>query len=209
MMHKLLTFKIGVAAFVLAGLLIAAPPQSPSRPPPETAEAAGQSDELIRHSDELIRHPVEPKPLPSNSPATRSSGSLLQATHSAPPRAPQIVVASTQQRLINQDRASAGLPPLAWNSCLAAIATQNALRMATQGYISHANGVTLDLGCHVGSRAGENIGYLSAGINDVEMNAMFMASAEHRANILGPYHYIATAWVVAPNGYAYIAVEFG
>ena len=189
-MHKLLTFKIGVAAFVLAGLLIAAPPQSPSRPPPETAEAAGQSDELIRH-------PVDPKPLPSNLPATRSSGSLLQATHSAPPRAPQIVVASTQQRLINQDRASAGLPPLAWNSCLAAIATQNALRMATQGYISHANGVTLDLGCHVGSRAGENIGYLSAGINDVEMNAMFMASAEHRANILGPYHYIATAWVVA------------
>jgi len=202
MMHKLLTPKIGVAAFLLTGLLIAAAAQSASRPTPETAVAAGQSDELIRH-------PVEPKPLPSNSPAARTSGSLVQATHPAPPRAPQLVVASTQQRLINQDRASAGLPPLAWNSCLAAIATQNALRMATQGYISHANGVTLDLGCHVGSRAGENIGYLSAGINDVEMNAMFMASAEHRANILGPYHYVATAWVVAPNGYAYIAVEFG
>ena len=201
-MHKLLAPKIGVAALLLTGLLIAAPPQSASRPPPETAEAAGQSDELIRH-------PVEPKPLPSNSPAARSSGSLVQATRPASPRAPQIVVATTQQRLINQDRASVGLPPLAWNSCLAAIATQNALRMATQGYISHANGVTLDLGCHVGSRAGENIGYLSAGINDVEMNAMFMASAEHRANILGPYHYVATAWVVAPNGYAYIAVEFG
>ena len=202
MMHKLLAPKIGVAAFLLAGLLIAALAQPASRPAPATAEAAGQSDELIRH-------PVDPKPLPSNSPATRSSASLLPATHPAPPRAPQLVVASTQQRLINQDRASVGLPPLAWNSCLAAIATQNALRMATQGYISHANGVTLDLGCHVGSRAGENIGYLSAGINDVEMNAMFMASAEHRANILGPYHYVATAWVVAPNGYAYIAVEFG
>jgi uncharacterized protein YkwD len=37
---------------------------------------------------------------------------------------------------------------------------------------------------------------------------MFMNSPEHRANILGPYHYVATAWVVAPNGYAYIAVEF-
>ena len=202
MMHKLLAPKIGVAAFLLAGLLIAALAQPASRPPPATAEAAGQSDQLIRH-------PVDPKPLPSNSPATRSSASLLPATHPAPPRAPQLVVASTQHRLINQDRASVGLPPLAWNSCLAAIATQNALRMATQGYISHANGVTLDLGCHVGSRAGENIGYLSAGINDVEMNAMFMASAEHRANILGPYHYVATAWVVAPNGYAYIAVEFG
>jgi len=202
MMHKLLAPKIGVAAFLLAGLLIAALAQPASRPAPATAEAAGQSDELIRH-------PVEPKPLPSNSPAARSSGSLVQATRPASPRAPQIVVATTQQRLINQDRASVGLPPLAWNSCLAAIATQNALRMATQGYISHANGATLDLGCHVGSRAGENIGYLSAGINDLKMNAMFMASAEHRANILGPYHYVATVWVVAPNGYAYIAVEFG
>ena len=202
MMHKLLAPKIGVAAFLLAGLLIAALSQPASRPAPATAEAAGQPDQLIRH-------PVDPKPLPSNSPATRSSASLLPATHPAPPRAPQLVVASTQHRLINQDRASVGLPPLTWNSCLAAIATQNALRMATQGYISHANGATLDLGCHVGSRAGENIGYLSAGINDVEMNAMFMASAEHRANILGPYHYVATAWVVAPNGYAYIAVEFG
>ncbi len=201
-MHKLLAPKIGVAAFLLAGLLIAALAQPASRPAPATAEAAGQSDELIRH-------PVEPKPLPSNSPAARSSGSLVQATRPASPRAPQIVVATTQQRLINQDRASVGLPPLAWNSCLAAIATQNALRMATQGYISHANGATLDLGCHVGSRAGENIGYLSAGINDLKMNAMFMASAEHRANILGPYHYVATVWVVAPNGYAYIAVEFG
>jgi len=25
---------------------------------------------------------------------------------------------------------------------------------------------------------------------------------------MGPYHYVATAWVVAPNGYGYIAVEF-
>jgi uncharacterized protein YkwD len=37
---------------------------------------------------------------------------------------------------------------------------------------------------------------------------MFMNSAGHRANILGPYHYVGTAWVVAPNGYGYIAVEF-
>jgi len=81
--------------------------------------------------------------------------------------------------------------------------------MAAQGFISHTNGPTLDLGCHIGSRAGENVGYLSSGINDVKMNAMFMASAAHRANILGAYHYVGVAWVVAPNGTAYIAVEFG
>ena len=37
---------------------------------------------------------------------------------------------------------------------------------------------------------------------------MFMNSAEHRANILGPYRYVASVWVVAANGYGYIAVEF-
>ena len=48
----------------------------------------------------------------------------------------------------------------------------------------------------------------SRGIDDPQVNTMFMNSAGHRANILGPYHYVGTAWVVAPNGAAYIAVEF-
>jgi len=38
---------------------------------------------------------------------------------------------------------------------------------------------------------------------------MFVASPDHLANILGPNHYVASAWVVASNGYGYIAVEFG
>ena len=75
--------------------------------------------------------------------------------------------------------------------------------------LGDTNAPTLDLGCHLGLRAGENVGYLSNGINDVKMNAVFMASPGHRANILGPYHYVGVAWVVAPNGSAYIAVEFG
>jgi uncharacterized protein YkwD len=37
---------------------------------------------------------------------------------------------------------------------------------------------------------------------------MFLASPGHRANIMGPYRYVGTSWVVARNGYAYIAVEF-
>jgi uncharacterized protein YkwD len=80
--------------------------------------------------------------------------------------------------------------------------------MAKQGYISHTDGPTRDLGCHLGYQAGENVGWWSGGVNDVLINNMFMNSPDHRANILGPYHYVATAWVTAPNGYAYIAVEF-
>src|SRR5256712_7053972 len=157
-----------------------------------------------------------PHSLPIASPTATPSAQLTVAispaqtptTRPALPTRPAVAIGTGQWGLINQDRAAAGLPALRWNACLAAIAAQNAARMAAQGFISHTHGPTLDLGCHLGSRAGENVGYLSNGINDVKMNAMFMASPAHRANILGPYHYVGVAWVVAPNGNAYIAVEF-
>lgn len=116
---------------------------------------------------------------------------------------------TAQQNLINQDRSGAGLAPLNWSDCLAAVAVQNAERIMAQGYLSHSNGSTLDLTCGVGAtQGGENIAYMSGGISDSQANTMFMNSAPHKANILGPYQYVATAWSVAPNGYAYIAEEF-
>jgi uncharacterized protein YkwD len=121
----------------------------------------------------------------------------------------QVTIGTGQWGLINQDRASAGLPPLQWNTCLANVAIGQAQRMAAQGYISHANGRTLDLGCHLGNFASESIGVQGGGINDAAMNAWFMGDPIHRANIMGPYHWVGSAWVVAPNGAAYLAVEFG
>ncbi len=124
---------------------------------------------------------------------------------------PDIFHISQQQILINQDRASNGVTPaLAWSPCLANIALQNAQRIAAQGYLSHTNGPSLDLGCDpTYTTAGENIAYTSAGIDDAQVNTLFMNSAPHRANILnGAYRFVGTAWVVAPNGYGYIAVEF-
>jgi hypothetical protein len=117
---------------------------------------------------------------------------------------------SALQTLINQDRASnGGLPPLIWSPCLANIALQNAQRIANQGYLSHTNGPTLDLGCgNSSTQAGENIAYISSGIDDNQVNTMYMNSAPHRANILGAYNYVGTAWVIAPNGYGYNAEEF-
>lgn len=117
---------------------------------------------------------------------------------------------SAQQTLINQDRAAnGGLSPLVWNNCLANIAQQNADRMAAQGFISHTDGVNLDLNCVPGAtRSGENVADDSAGIDDALANTMFMNSPGHRANILGAFYYVATAWTVAPNGYGYVAEEF-
>jgi uncharacterized protein YkwD len=145
--------------------------------------------------------PVEPVAAPDSQPAAA-------AAPAARPAPPTIVVGSTQQALINSDRAGAGLGSLTWNSCLAGIAYQNAARMANQGAISHAGGPNQDLGCGLANRAGENVGFWSAGLSDSRLNTMFMNSPDHRANIMGPYQYVGTAWVVARNGYAYIAVEF-
>lgn len=130
--------------------------------------------------------------------------------YSAPASRPSIVIGSTQQALINRDRAAAGLGPLTWSSCLSSVAVSNAVRLSRQGWVQpyHTNGPTLDLGCRLGNQAGENVGYWSGGINDSQLNTLFMNSPEHRANIMGPYHYVATAWAVAANGYGYIAVEF-
>src|SRR5438067_971120 len=132
---------------------------------------------------------------------------------SAPPQSVAAVDpynATAQQTLINQDRAqNGGLPALAWNNCLANIAQQNADRIAAQGSLSHTNGPTLDLACVPGATyAGENIAFTSRGIDDAQVNTMFMNSAPHRANILGNYTLVATAWTVASNGYGYIAEEF-
>src|SRR5438876_4547788 len=173
---------------------------------------AGQSTAIPpigKVSQALHRQPIEsPAATPSDQRPVVAAPTRAPAPRPASTTQAHVAIGTGQWGLINQDRAAAGLPPLRWNACLAAIATQNAARMSAQGFISHTNGPTLDLGCHLGSRAGENVGYLSNGINDVKMNAMFMASPAHRANILGPYRYVGVAWVVAPNGNAYIAVEF-
>jgi len=162
----------------------------------------------------LENHRLRPSPDPSPSPPAAAAAPPQQAAPAparpAAPAPPAIVVGSTQQALINQDRASKGLGPLTWSSCLANVAGANAARLAQQGWVPpyHTNGPTVDLDCRLGSQAGENVGYWTGGINDGQLNSMFMNSPEHYANIMGPYHYVATAWAVAANGYAYIAVEF-
>lgn len=149
-----------------------------------------------------------PSPEPSPTPPPRPPAAVAAPAPARPAPPPAIVIGSTQQALINQDRAASGLGPLTWNGCLLTVANSNAARMAAQGAISHTNGPNVDLTCGLGRQAGENVGYWSAGVNDGQINTMFMNSPGHRANILGPYHYVATAWVVASNGYGYMAVEF-
>jgi uncharacterized protein YkwD len=190
--------------------------------PDTTINSVGNDSDLMhgRAQVKLIPTPA-PSEAPADAPAANQPLAQLPIAAPAPrpaapppapapaPAPPPIVVGSTQQALINQDRAGAGLGALTWNSCLAGIAYQNAVRMANAGAISHAGGANADLGCGLGQNAGENVGYWSGGVNDSQLNTMFMNSPGHRANIMSSnYHYVGTSWVVAKNGYAYIAVEF-
>jgi uncharacterized protein YkwD len=156
----------------------------------------------------MIPRPTPDPTPPPPPPVAAAPPAPVRAAPAAPAPA-AIVIGSTQQALINQDRARSGLGPLTWSSCLANVARSNAARMAAQGFISHTNGPNVDLSCGLGRQAGENVGNWSLGVNDAQLNSMFVASPEHLSNILGPYRYVATAWVVASNGYGYIAVEFG
>ena len=147
---------------------------------------------------------------PTKAPSAPRTSSPTTTTRPKPSTSVAIVVRTTQQRLINQDRARYGRAPLTWSSCLYNVAAYEAAHLAQPGVsFRHYDGVSRDLGCRLGSQVGENIGWYSGGINDTWMNNAFMASAEHRANILGPYRYVATAWAVRSDGTAFIAVEFG
>ncbi len=165
--------------------------------------------------------PADPAPAadpapPDPAPAPAYQAPVYQAPAPPPPpvyRAPAppppaaVSIGSAQQAMINGDRA--GLAPLNWNGCLAAIAAQNAARMAAAGAISHGNGVYAAQGCGLGGQTGENVGSWSGGINDGAINQLFMGSSGHYANIVGPYRAVGTAWAIGGNGVAYIAVEFG
>ena len=154
-----------------------------------------------------------PSPTPAPAAPSRRAITRPKLTPKAPPppAAPAPAIAGSgagQFALINQDRAAAGLPPLQWNTCLANIAVGQAQRMAAQGYISHANGRILDLGCHLGNFASESIGVTYGHIDDVGMNTWFMNDPIHRANIMGPYHYVGACWVQGANNRFYLAIEF-
>ena len=193
---------------------------SPARPALRAAQAAvpqlsGKPARLRPDLGCILLCEPPPDPvLPVADPATPAAPAAV-AVVVAPTRAsvpisrPPVSIGSTQQALINSDRASAGLPPLSWSGCLAGVAASWASYMARTGVFQHGPGVGQDFGCGLGSRqCGENIAWMTGGPNDSQANSMFMNSAEHRANILGPYRYVGTAWATA-NGKSYMVEEFG
>src|SRR5437762_12567577 len=142
---------------------------------------------------QLARWLATPPPQPQAiaAPAVRGTVRPKPAPIPAPPR---VAVGTGQWGLINQDRQAAGLAPLQWSPCLANVPTGQAARMAAQGYISHANRRSLDLGCRLRPTTGEDNGFQVGASNDAGMNAWSIGGPPQRANILRPYHCAARTW---------------
>lgn len=116
--------------------------------------------------------------------------------------------------LTNQDRTSNGLEALDDNGTLDDIAESRSDDMITNDYFSHIqlNGQyvwpTMSADGIRYTSAGENIGWLTGYADPAaEINAMFMDSPPHRANILGAYDelgvgswYTSDAWNYPDSG---------
>ncbi|HZP95337.1 MAG TPA: CvpA family protein [Candidatus Limnocylindria bacterium] len=106
--------------------------------------------------------------------------------------------------LVNEERASAGLAPLAWDDRLVPIARAHSEEMFKLRYFSHqspANGTPFDRLRAAGvtyTRAGENLAYAQS---VTVAHRGLMASEGHRANILSPQFARAGIGVMSAGAY--------
>lgn len=150
--------------------------------------------ELNKHFENPhMIHPKDEVELPDGSTGTStdqpSTGdSAGNGTESAEPSTAEMTQAEAILKLVNQERAKAGVPALTLSDKLTSIANTKAKDMADKNYFSHTSptyGSPFDMLKHFGvsfSYAGENI---AAGQKTAEevMNS-WMNSSGHKANIL-------------------------
>ena len=120
-----------------------------------------------------------------------------QAAASANPGAAFVAAA-------NQARAAAGLPTLTISADLTAAATHQAQNMADAGVLFHTPDLGSGLCCW--AMVGENVG---EGPSEAVIQAAFMASPEHRANILrSAFGQIGVGYVIDRRGDLWVSEIF-
>lgn len=185
---------------------------------PQSGRGAAPAEARAAAGPSAIPSAVAPRvPAPASAPTT-----AISRPASPPPRPAATPVPAPppgtglarlpdplQLTLVNADRAGAGLPALAWNPCLAAVATDSARRLSAQVALP-----ALPLGagspspvCGLGTPSREISGYWPVA-DDAAMNSLFMSSAAQKAVILGSFRYLGAAWAVASTGVAYLVLEF-
>jgi uncharacterized protein YkwD len=111
-------------------------------------------------------------------------------------------------RLTNNDRTANGLGPLQMDPAVVDVAQAWASRLAATGSLVHNPNYVAQVGAAVGgqwTRVGENIGFAQT---PAQLEPMFMNSAPHRANILGPYNYVGIGAAYDGVGNLWVVVDF-
>lgn len=103
--------------------------------------------------------------------------------------------------LTNQERTSRGIEPLSYSTVLQDYARQHSAEMSRAGNVFHSS-LPDDI-------VAENVGYIGA-VPDWETkeNDAFMASVDHRANILDSRLKVIGVGVVVAGGVAYVTEEY-
>jgi uncharacterized protein YkwD len=111
----------------------------------------------------------------------------------------------------NADRRNNGLPTLTYSPRLSLLAGGHSCDMAAAGYLFHDNlGALLSGDYSNYSALGENILAAPPGTSPYDMEAAWMASGGHRANILNPmFNVVGMAVCIGADGSIWATVEFG
>jgi uncharacterized protein YkwD len=113
---------------------------------------------------------------------------------------------------INQDRANAGLPPLGYSPKLDNLAGTWAWQMSVDNSLHHQDLAAILYGPDFGAfyTLGENIIVAPGSMGPEQLEAAWMNSAPHRANILnGNFNEVGIGVFYGPDGRVWSAVDFG
>jgi uncharacterized protein YkwD len=128
----------------------------------------------------------------------------------AAPAGPADAVSSAVFNQVNAERAMSGLAALSWNKQLYCLSTDWSGQMASRGSLTHRdlNAVIHSPGYGSYRTLGENILRGGASMTGLQMEAAWMASAPHRANILNPsFNSIGIGLTTTPDGATVYATQ--
>lgn len=105
--------------------------------------------------------------------------------------------------LVNQERAKNGLSALAWGSTCEGAANTRAREIMTSYSHTRPDGSSWSTTCPIptsGGKSGENLNAGNAAVSPQTVVASWMASPDHRKNILDPdFKYLSVGFVFDPN----------
>jgi uncharacterized protein YkwD len=113
---------------------------------------------------------------------------------------------------MNQDRAAAGLGPLAWDGQLGPMAQNWSDQIAASGNLVHSNlGGAISASYMSAWRSlAENLLVAGGDLTPAGAESMWMNSPEHRANILNPsMDYVGIGTARDASGRLWVVAEFG